>query len=81
MPGMDGFEATAAIRKIRLSPPIVALTANAILGDRQRCLDAGMNDYLTKPVALDTPRPHSRALGKTRRRDERLSDVASSFDS
>ncbi len=53
MPRMDGFEATAAIRKVRLSPPILALTANAILGDRQRCLDAGMDDYLTKPVALE----------------------------
>ena len=50
----NGFEATAAIRKVRLSRPIVALTANAILGDRQRCLDAGMDDYLTKPVGLDT---------------------------
>ena len=51
MPGMDGFEATPAIRKIRLSPPIVALTANAILGDRQRCLDAGMNDYALDSLA------------------------------
>ncbi len=53
MPGMDGFEATEAIRNVRLSPPIVALTANAMIGDRQRCLDVGMDDYLTKPVSLN----------------------------
>jgi signal transduction histidine kinase/ligand-binding sensor domain-containing protein/CheY-like chemotaxis protein len=53
MPEMDGFEATAAIRALPTSTSktmIVALTANAMDGDRERCLEAGMNGYLSKPL-------------------------------
>jgi CheY-like chemotaxis protein len=57
MPGMDGFETTQAIRDYeqvqdRKQSVIIALTANAMAGDRERCLEAGMNDYLAKPINL-----------------------------
>ena len=54
MPVMDGFDATRAIRALEQKSgshvPIVAMTANAMIEDREKCLSAGMDDYISKPV-------------------------------
>ena len=54
MPEMDGLQATRLIRQnLESQPIIIALTANTMQGDQEECLNAGMNDYISKPVRLE----------------------------
>ena len=54
MPVMDGYEATRAIRQMDIEQPyIIAMTANVMASDREECLQNGMNNYLSKPLAIN----------------------------
>lgn len=54
MPDMDGYEMLAHIRAgARSTLPVIAVTARAMFGDKERCLEAGANDYISKPIDLD----------------------------
>ena len=86
MPEMDGYETSRAIRRnadgsAGPAPYIVALTANAMLGDRDKCLGSGMNDYLPKPLDLaDLEGVLERALAKLQPIDEEISARSSCLD-
>ena len=67
MPEMDGFEATRAIREEWQNdsrPWIIAMTANAMRGDREKCLEVGMNDYISKPIQIEAIERSLRQFGE-----------------
>lgn len=67
MPEMDGLEATRQIRKINSSEltPIIAITANSMVGDREKCFESGMNDYIAKPFKVEEIRAAIERWGRS----------------
>lgn len=78
MPNMDGMAATQAIREMKNDIPIIAMTAHAMQGDRDKCLEVGMNDYVSKPIsARDLAEVLDRWLPRTAVAvDEQKADVS-----
>jgi len=78
MPGVGGLEATRSLRARGVNTPVVALTANAFEDDRRACLEAGMDDFLVKPLSLDALRGAlARWTGAGWTRGQRHAKVAS----
>lgn len=53
MPEMDGYEATRIIKNLNPDIPVIAVTAQAMLGDREKCIEAGADEYISKPIDVD----------------------------
>lgn len=68
MPNMDGYRLTQRIRQLNQHLPVIGVTANALAESKQRCLEAGMDNCLSKPVTLDTLRQMMRYYGDKVRR-------------
>ena len=78
MPGVGGLEAARRLRASGVETPVIALTANAFDDDRRACLDAGMDDFLVKPLSLDALRGAlARWTGAGWTRQRRRAKVAS----